>query len=76
VTSEEGRSTIFEAGDTFRVLAENDLEEPVLATPALLGGRLYFRSAAHLLCVGKSDDKANNAHFERGTKQQARIQAR
>ena len=52
VTSEEGRSTIFQAGDTFQVVAENDLQEPVLATPALLGGRLYFRTASHLLCVG------------------------
>ena len=52
VTSEEGRSTIFQAGDSFQVLAENDLDEPVLATPALLAGRLYFRSAHHLWCVG------------------------
>jgi hypothetical protein len=54
VTSEEGRSTILQAGDTFQVIAENDLEEPILATPALLGGRLYFRSASHLWCVGSS----------------------
>jgi outer membrane protein assembly factor BamB len=52
VTSEEGRSTIFQVGDTFQVVAENDLQEPVLATPALLGGRLYFRTSSHLLCVG------------------------
>ena len=52
VTSEEGRSTIFQAGDAFQVLGENDLDEPVLATPALVGGRLYFRSALHLWCVG------------------------
>jgi len=82
VTSEEGRSTIFQAGDTFQVLAENDLEEPVLATPALLGGRLYFRSAAHLWCVGKGDDKVRSAHVERSTdderstQHQARNQAR
>jgi outer membrane protein assembly factor BamB len=54
VTSEEGRSTILQAGDTFQVIAENDLDEPVLATPALLGGRLYFRTASHLVCVGSS----------------------
>jgi outer membrane protein assembly factor BamB len=52
VTSEEGRSTILQAADTFQVLAENDLDEPVLATPALLGGQIYFRTASHLLCVG------------------------
>jgi outer membrane protein assembly factor BamB len=57
VTSEEGRSTILQAGDTFQVIAENDLDEPVLATPALLGGRLYFRSASHLWCVGSRGAK-------------------
>jgi outer membrane protein assembly factor BamB len=57
VTSEEGRSTIFQAGDTFHVIAENDLDEPVLATPALLGGRLYFRSATHLWCVESAGGK-------------------
>ncbi len=57
VTSEEGRSTIFGVGDTFQVVAENDLQEPVLATPALLGGRLYFRTASHLLCVGGNAKK-------------------
>jgi outer membrane protein assembly factor BamB len=57
VTSEEGRSTILQAGETFQVIAENDLEEPVLATPALLGGRLYFRSGSHLWCVGSSGVK-------------------
>jgi outer membrane protein assembly factor BamB len=57
VTSEEGRSTILQAGDAFQVLAENDLDEPVLATPALLGGRLYFRSASHLWCVGSGGGK-------------------
>jgi outer membrane protein assembly factor BamB len=76
VTTEEGHSTIFKAGDTFQVIAENDLGEPTLATPALLGGRLYFRSAAHLWCVGRGDDKAQSTSDERSTKRQARIQAR
>lgn len=57
VTSEEGRSTILQAGDTFQLLAENDLDEPVLATPALLGNHLYFRSAKHLWCIGSSGGK-------------------
>jgi outer membrane protein assembly factor BamB len=48
VTSEEGHSTIFKAADRFELIAENDLDEPVLATPALVGDRFYFRSTAHL----------------------------
>jgi hypothetical protein len=57
VTNEEGHSTIFKAADHFESLAENDLDEGVLATPALLGDRLYFRSAAHLWCVGSSANR-------------------
>jgi outer membrane protein assembly factor BamB len=51
VTNEEGHSTIFRAADKFEMLPENDLGEGVLATPALLGDRLYFRSAQHLWCI-------------------------
>jgi hypothetical protein len=58
VTNEEGHSTIFKAADQFEVLAENDLDEPQLATPALAGDRLYFRSAGHLWCIGGSETAA------------------
>jgi hypothetical protein len=58
VTNEEGHSTIFKAADQFEVLAENDLDEPHLATPALAGDRLYFRSAGHLWCIGGSETAA------------------
>jgi outer membrane protein assembly factor BamB len=55
VTNEDGHSTIFKAADTFAELAECDLDEPVLATPALVNDRLYFRSASHLWCIGGSE---------------------
>ena len=61
VTNEDGQSTIFKAADRFEVLAENDLDEAVLATPALLGDRLYFRSAQHLWCVGGTANSATTA---------------
>jgi hypothetical protein len=51
VTNEEGRTFIFQAADRFELIAENDLGEQNLATPALLAGRLYFRTASHLWCV-------------------------
>src|SRR5262249_6563322 len=35
VCSSAGVVTVLEAGDSFRVLAKNDLGEPILATPAL-----------------------------------------
>jgi hypothetical protein len=58
VTNEEGHSTIFKAADQFEVLAENDLDEPELATPALVGDRLYVRSAGHLWRIGGSQNGA------------------
>jgi hypothetical protein len=58
VTNEDGHSTIFKAADRFEVLAESDLDEPVLATPALVSDRLYFRTAGHLWCIGSSEAAA------------------
>lgn len=55
VISEEGRATLFRAGDSFEAIAEHELEESVLATPAVLDGRLYIRTTESLLCIG---DKA------------------
>jgi outer membrane protein assembly factor BamB len=53
VTNEMGLTTIFKAGDSFEALAQNDLEEETLSTPVLLDGKLYFRTAGHLYCIGK-----------------------
>jgi len=36
------------AGNRFEVLAENDLGESIGATPALVDGTLYVRTARHL----------------------------
>ncbi|MGE3316371.1 MAG: PQQ-binding-like beta-propeller repeat protein [Planctomycetaceae bacterium] len=53
ITNEDGKSYILQAGDRFELLAENDLGEPILATPALLDGRIYFRTASRLVCIGE-----------------------
>jgi outer membrane protein assembly factor BamB len=52
VTNEKGKSYIFKTGDQFKVLAENDLKETIYATPAILGGKLYFRTNENLICIG------------------------
>lgn len=53
--SEEGRATVFRAGDKFEAIAEHDLGESILATPAVLDHRLYIRTTESLLCVGEKD---------------------
>jgi outer membrane protein assembly factor BamB len=50
-TNEAGRTTVFEAGPKLRVVSSNDLGEPVLATPAACGGRLFVRTGRHLYCI-------------------------
>ncbi len=51
--NEKGLATILQAGDTLSILAQNDLAEETLATPAILGGRIYLRTASHLYCIGQ-----------------------
>ena len=48
MASQPGTLIVLRSGDTLSVLARNVLSEPVLATPAVAGGRLYVRSQNHL----------------------------
>jgi outer membrane protein assembly factor BamB len=48
--SQKGTVAVVAAGDEFRVLARNDLGEPIFATPAIVAGRIYLRTAGHLYC--------------------------
>ena len=46
--NEAGVATVFKAGDTLKVLSENDLADRVMATPAIVGDTIYARTAGHL----------------------------
>jgi outer membrane protein assembly factor BamB len=50
--SEEGATYVIQSGPALEVIAQNDLSETLYATPAVVGGRLYFRSTTGLVCVG------------------------
>jgi hypothetical protein len=39
-------------GDDLQVLAKNDLGEAIMATPAVVGGVLYIRTASSLFAFG------------------------
>src|SRR5688572_2471741 len=45
---EDGKATVIEAGRTFKVIAENSLDDGFMATPAIDGGALYVRTKSHL----------------------------
>lgn len=52
IISEDGLVTVFRAGDKFESLAEHEIGESVLASPALVDGRLYVRAASSVICIG------------------------
>jgi outer membrane protein assembly factor BamB len=53
VTSEEGVTTVVRAGPKFEVLAENDLADYVLSSPAVSDGQIFLRTTKYLYAIGK-----------------------
>jgi outer membrane protein assembly factor BamB len=53
VMSEDGVVTVVEAGPTFKVLAENDMAEYTLSSPAISDGQIFLRTQKFLYCIGK-----------------------
>ncbi|MEM7384659.1 MAG: PQQ-binding-like beta-propeller repeat protein [Verrucomicrobiota bacterium] len=51
--SSRGEATLFHLGETFEVVAQNDLGEPVSASPAISQGQLFVRSHEALYCIGE-----------------------
>lgn len=52
--NEAGVTTVLAAKPEFSVLATNKLDAAlVMATPVIVGDRIYIRSASHLYCIGK-----------------------
>jgi outer membrane protein assembly factor BamB len=51
LASEEGHVYVLEAGSTFEVIAENQMTESVLATPAVSEGMLLYRTQGHLVAI-------------------------
>ena len=52
VTSEEGVTSVYQAGPGFALLAENKLDELTLSSLAVSGGQLFLRTEKHLYCIG------------------------
>ena len=51
-TNDDGETFVLKAGRTFALSHVNQLGEPVLASPALVDGRWYFRTASSLVAIG------------------------
>lgn len=52
-TNDEGQTFVVEAGPTFKLHHVNEMGARVLASPALVDGTWYWRTAKELLAVGK-----------------------
>ena len=51
-TNDEGETFVIRAADEFELLHVNTLDERTLASPALVDGRWYFRTAQNLIAIG------------------------
>ncbi len=50
---DDGVVHVIATGDEYKLLAKNDLARPTRATPAVAGGRMYWRTYSHVYSLGK-----------------------
>src|SRR5262249_29346746 len=53
--SQKGDLTVVAAGAEWKVLHRDRFGEEVFGTPALVDGKIYFRTVGHLYCFGKKE---------------------
>jgi outer membrane protein assembly factor BamB len=53
ITDEGGVTSVIKAGPEFEVLAENDLDEYTLSSPAVSDGQIFIRTDAALYAIGQ-----------------------
>jgi outer membrane protein assembly factor BamB len=56
-TNETGATFVIEAGPEPKLLATNEINDTILATPALADGAVFLRSDRFLYCFGKKAEK-------------------
>jgi len=60
-TNDQGETFVLSPPPDFKLLHTNRLNEPTLASPALVDGRWYFRTQDHLICIGNPAGKPPGA---------------
>jgi outer membrane protein assembly factor BamB len=51
--SREGKTVVLQANKDLTLLAENQMEGPVFASPAFAGSAIYMRTDSHLYCLSE-----------------------
>lgn len=54
--NQKGELTVVSAAGDWEVLSKSSFGEEAYATPALVGGRIYLRTAGHLYCFGSAGE--------------------
>lgn len=65
LAAEGGEVLVVKAGRSFEILARNDMDESVMATPAIANGTLYVRTQGHLYAIANGA-KAARAPSQKG----------
>jgi len=55
ITGRKGRTVVLEAGDTYKVLAVNDLNDDFEASAAAVGSELFLRGREFLYCLATAE---------------------
>ena len=53
LSSHEGLTTVIESADEFKVLAENQLDGQIMASPVVVDADLLIRTDSHLYRIGE-----------------------
>jgi outer membrane protein assembly factor BamB len=53
IATADGVVVVLDAGEELKILARNKLDGGILATPALVDGKIYLRTESHLYAFGK-----------------------
>jgi outer membrane protein assembly factor BamB len=53
--NKDGKVSVIRAGANWEMLSTGDLDEQVIATPAIAGSRIYIRTEDNLYCFGVKD---------------------
>ncbi len=52
LSSEDGIVYVIKAGETFKRLAKNDMDDTIMATPAISDGMIFIRTQKHIYGIG------------------------
>jgi len=54
--NDKGLMHVVKAGGEYSLLAQNDLNEKCIASPAISHGQIFIRSEKHVWCIGKQSE--------------------